>query len=96
LQPGRRHIQAGDLAKKIGASEEYTAFYKLYSKLVHPSSWFVNSLSAVETPIYRQMLISNAQIYGRLILRAIENRFAIDADACYQGALDQMSAMRPS
>jgi hypothetical protein len=78
---------AADLARETGETEDYDAFYKLYSKLVHPSSWSVNSPSAVATPMYRQTLVVNAQAYSWRILSAIEDAFDIPVGKSYESAL---------
>lgn len=90
LKPSGNVLQAGDLAKELGELEDYTAFYKLYSKLVHPSSWLVNSPTAVTTPMYRQTLVANAQVYGWRLLQAVEDEFGVPADQCYEAALQKV------
>jgi hypothetical protein len=90
LKPGGSLSQPGELAKELGEGEDYTAFYKLYSKLVHPSSWSVNSPTAVETPMYRQTLVVNAQVYGWGLLQAVEDEFGVVADRSYDAALAQV------
>jgi hypothetical protein len=93
-EPALKPLMAADLAKETGETEDYQAFYKLYSKLVHPSSWSVNSPTAVATPMYRQALVVNAQVYGWRILGAIEDGFEIPIDASYDSALRRLG--RPS
>ena len=39
----KNSMGAGNLAGKVGMKEEHDSFFKLYSKLVHPSSYLVNS-----------------------------------------------------
>jgi hypothetical protein len=93
LKPGGGLAQPGDLARELGELEDYAAFYKLYSKLVHPSSWSVNSPTAVETPMYRQTLVANAQIYGWRLLRAVEDQFGVLADQSYDAALAKVGKL---
>jgi len=78
----RSPLQARQLAIEVEAAEEHDAFYKLYSKLVHPSSWAVNSPSAVGTPMYRAALVANAELYGRRILECMEASFNIPVANC--------------
>lgn len=75
------------LAKATGCEAEYKAFYKLYSKLVHPSSWMVNSPSAVSAPMYRMTLAANVQVYGLEILKVVEKEFGVSSEECYESAI---------
>ena len=90
VKPAGKPLKAVELAREVGEQEDYAAFYKLYSKLVHPSSWSVNSPSAVATPMYRQTLVINAQIYGWRLLHAVEEQFGVSADRSYEAASQQM------
>jgi hypothetical protein len=92
LSRGSGVLQPRDLAKELGELEDYDAFYKLYSKLVHPSSWFVNSRTAVATPMYRQTLIVNAQVYGWRLLQGVEELFGLSGDRCYDAALQRIGS----
>ena len=84
----RKKLLSGHaLAKATGHEAEYAAFWKLYSKLVHPSSWTVNSPSSVSAPMYRMTLTANAQVYGREVLKVIERDFGVSCDACYASAV---------
>jgi hypothetical protein len=87
LSPGKRPLMMRDLVKATKYKEEYEAFYKLYSKLVHPSAWFVNMPTAVASEMYRMTLIVNAQVYGWHILKAVEDEFGVSADQCRQAAI---------
>lgn len=64
-------MMAREVAKKAGLHAEYLAFYKLYSKLVHPSSFTVNWPKAASTPMYRSALIANIQVYANLMLKEL-------------------------
>jgi len=89
----RKKLMSGHaLAKATGHEAEYDAFWKLYSKLVHPSSWTVNSPSSVSAPMYRMTLTANAQVYGREILKAVEKEFGVSSDACYASAVARVAA----
>ncbi|MFQ1894831.1 hypothetical protein ACK36D_15530 [Aeromonas veronii] len=55
---------SGSLAKKIGLQEEHVALFKLFSKLVHPSSYLVNSYDQAATAENRMILQAHAQLYA--------------------------------
>lgn len=60
----RSPASAGQIAQKIGLSEEHKSLYKLFSKIVHPSSYLVNdyrNASSIET---RMILQIHAQLYA--------------------------------
>jgi|ERR1035437_1327746 hypothetical protein len=89
LTPGQRPKMMRDLAEATKCKEEYEAFYKLYSKLVHPSAWFVNMPTAVASEMYRVALIVNAQVYGWHILKTVEDKLGVSSDQCRQAAIAQ-------
>ena len=81
LQLSQKLLLTKTLAREVALEAEYSAFYKLYSKLVHPSSFVVNFPPAtVEAPMYRSMLILNVQIYGHLILDDLAATVGLPAD----------------
>lgn len=45
LTLGRKPMLTSDLAHKVGMEKEYAALFKLYSKLLHPTSYSVKCLS---------------------------------------------------
>jgi len=96
LSPGPRPLMMTDLVNGTGYKEEYKAFYKLYSKLVHPSSWFVNMPTSVASEMYRFALIVNAQVYGRHILNLVEERFGISSVECRRAAIEQVRKTGPT
>jgi hypothetical protein len=52
------------LADAVGMKEDYAAFYKLYSKYVHPSSWVIIATSEeYDDQPYWEAFILNAQLY---------------------------------
>lgn len=62
------HWSVSMLAKDVGCREDYEAFFKLYSKYVHPSSWTVNAEpSEIDNPSIRNIFLVQAQYYsGRI------------------------------
>jgi SEC-C motif len=96
LSHGPRPLMMADLVNDTGYKEEYKAFYTLYSKLVHPSSWFVNMPTSVASEMYRFALIVNAQVYGRHILNLVEKRFGISSIECRRVAVEQVRKTGPT
>jgi hypothetical protein len=94
LSRAKGPLMMSDLVKGKQYKGEYDAFYKLYSKLVHPSAWFVNMPTAVGSEMYHMTLIVNAQVYGWHILKIVEDRFGISSDQCRQIAIAQLQAPR--
>lgn len=83
LERARRLLRVDTLATETGFAAEYQAFYRLYSKLVHPSSLVVNSPDTLSTPLYRDTLVINVQLYGWHILAELD-RFEVSSDDCYR------------
>ncbi len=67
-------MMAADVAKKVDLQDEHKAFYKLYSKLVHPSSFSVNWPDAVSCPMYRDGMVTNTQVYANLMLEEMRSK----------------------
>lgn len=57
------HESAGNLAKKNGLQNEHKALFKLFSKLIHPSSYLVNDATASSDENFR-ILQMHAQLYA--------------------------------
>lgn len=100
LSPGPRPLMMRDLVKGTKYKQEYEAFYKLYSKLIHPSAWLVNMPTAVESNMYHMKLVYGAQLYGWLILKTVEDNFGVSFDECRQVAIARFrknkSTVRPA
>lgn len=61
-----------DLAKKTNNETEYNAFFKLYSKYVHPSSWIVNSHeNEYNNPVFKNIFILQGQHYASCITKLL-------------------------
>jgi hypothetical protein len=57
-------LRVGELADAAGMKKEYAAFYKLYSKYVHPSSWVIIAApEEYDDEPYWEAFILNAQLY---------------------------------
>lgn len=60
--------QTSWLASETGNKDEYQAFFKLYSKYVHPSSWTVlGEQNEIDTPVYRNGFLIQSQYYASRI-----------------------------
>jgi hypothetical protein len=92
LVKAKRIARVPSLAEETGLGSEYRAFYKVYSKLVHPSSLSVNSPRAVQAPMYRFTFVVNAQVYGWLLLETAGERFEIEAAESYARAALELDA----
>ena len=61
-----------NLALAAHLEDEYDAYYKVCSKFVHPSSFWVNWPVAASTPMYRAAFVFKLQLCGQLILDELE------------------------
>jgi hypothetical protein len=60
------------LAEQTNNKLEYKAFFKLYSKYVHPSSWIVNSRNnEYDNPVFKNIFILQGQHYASCITKLI-------------------------
>jgi hypothetical protein len=71
LRDTTKLLRIRDLARETHLEGEYDAFYKVYSKFVHPSSFLINWPVAASTPMYRYAFVVNVQTYGHLILEEL-------------------------
>lgn len=68
-----QHWTVGFLATKVNERNDYQAFFKLYSKYVHPSSWLImGDESEYDTPTFSNVFILKAQNYASCILKLSE------------------------
>ena len=67
-----KHWTVNHLAQQTNNKIEYDAFFKLYSKYVHPSSWLMNSYSyEYDNPVFRNIFFSQGQIFTNRIVKLI-------------------------
>ena len=67
-----KHWTVSQLAQQTNNKVEYDAFFKLYSKYVHPSSWIMNSYNyEYDNPVFRNIFFSQGQIFTKRILKLI-------------------------
>lgn len=60
----KQPISTGNLANKVGQEDEHKALFKLYSKLVHPSSYLVNDYGGASSVENQKTLQIHAQRYA--------------------------------
>ncbi len=60
----KQPISTGNLAKTVGLENEHNALFKLYSKLVHPSSYLVNDYNGAASIENQKILQIHAQLYA--------------------------------
>jgi hypothetical protein len=62
------------LAEQTNNKLEYKAFFKLYSKYVHPSSWIVNNRdNEYNNPVFRNIFLLQGQLYANRIIKLISD-----------------------
>lgn len=67
-----KHWTVSHLAQQTNNKLEYGAFFKLYSKYVHPSSWIMNSHNyEYDNPVFRNIFFSQGQIFTKRIIKLI-------------------------
>jgi len=76
-----KHLPTAKLAKITGMEKEYKAFFKLYSKYVHPSSWVVNAKpEEAHSPEFRNIFLIQAQLYTGFIAKKVSDETNIPLD----------------
>jgi hypothetical protein len=72
--PLEKHWTVSFLAKQTNNKIEYEAFFKLYSKYVHPSSWIVNSqANEYDNIVFRNIFVMQGQHYASCIQKLVSN-----------------------
>lgn len=62
------------LAEKTENQVEYEAFFKLYSKYVHPSAWVIlGDPTETDTPTLNNVFLVQAQFYAEMILKIAQD-----------------------
>jgi len=65
------------LAEQTNNKLEYVAFFKLYSKYIHASSWIVNSHNdEYDNPVFKNIFILQGQHYASCITKLISGYLA--------------------
>ena len=71
---------AGQIAQQIGLSDEHRNLYKLFSKVVHPSSYLVNDYKNAASIETKMILQTHAQLYAWDIFSRICEHFNVPRD----------------
>lgn len=72
--PIEKHWTVSFLAKQTNNKVEYEAFFKLYSKYIHPSSWILNSqANEYDNHVFRNIFIMQGQHYASCIQKLVSN-----------------------
>jgi hypothetical protein len=67
-----KHWNVSYLALQTNNKLEYDAFFKLYSKYVHPSSWIVNSHNfEYDNPVFKNIFYSQGHIFTKRIVKLL-------------------------
>jgi hypothetical protein len=66
-----------ELVAVVGPESEYSAFFKLYSKLVHPSSYLVNRMALTWDDVVRRALAANLQLYAYDLLERVRTDLGV-------------------
>ena len=84
----KKSMLTRNLAKAVQADDEYVVFYRMYSKLVHPSGYSVNyPREDVDSWVHRDVMLIKLQQYGLDLLERV--RVALGAPEeilCPEGA----------
>jgi hypothetical protein len=73
----KQPISTGNLANKVGQEDEHKALFKLYSKLVHPSSYLVNDYGGASSIENQKTLQIHAQLYAHDTVSRVCEQLAV-------------------
>jgi hypothetical protein len=66
-----------DLAKGVGLEKEHKGLFKLFSKLIHPSSYLVNASQDAHALETRNTLLIHLQLYAVDLLKRLKKELSI-------------------
>lgn len=73
----QRSVRLDQLAKEVGDEQEHRSLFKLYSKLIHPSSYLVNARQdETQGEFIGTLLIVHVQLYAWSLLEEIRTDLA--------------------
>lgn len=73
----KQPVSTGNLANKVGQEDEHKALFKLYSKLVHPSSYLVNDYGGASSIENQKTLQIHAQLYAHDTVSRVCEQLAV-------------------
>jgi len=83
VSDSRRLLSVSELAKAVGQESEYRAFFRIYSKLVHPSSYLLNSSpDDLNGSFIRTTLVIHLQLYAYDLLGRIRRGLGVPDEVC--------------
>lgn len=75
------------LARGTDREREYNAFYKFFSKFVHPSSWLVNGRrERISETGYRNLVVGLAQVLARRIYGLLFDEYRVEESDIVHGS----------
>jgi len=69
--------QVATLAREVGLERERKSLFKIFSKLVHPTAYLVNSGNVMTDPQMGDLLLVHFQIYTRDLLKRISDEMGV-------------------
>lgn len=70
--PLAKHWPVKYLAERTNNRVEYKAFFKIYSKYIHPSSWLLNTYaSEYDNPVFRNIFLLQGQHYASCVQKLV-------------------------
>ncbi len=69
--------QAATLAREVGMEREHKSLFKIFSKLVHPTSYLVNSGNAMTDAQMRDVLLVHFQLYILDLLKRVSDEMGV-------------------
>ncbi len=69
-----KHFTVAEMARKVGMENDYNAFFKLYSKYVHPTAWLIFAEDEEKASmVHKNTFLLQAQYYSSRILKICED-----------------------
>jgi hypothetical protein len=69
-----KHFTVKEMAFRVGMEEDYKAFFKFYSKYVHPTAWLIFATEEEKANVdYNNIFLIQAQYYSSRILKICED-----------------------
>lgn len=76
----KQPASTGNLAKNVDLESEHKGLFKLYSKLVHPSSYLVNNYDDAASSTNRKILQIHGQLYAHDVITRVCEELDIPFD----------------
>lgn len=72
--------QIAALAREINLEQEHKSLFKIFSKLVHPTAYLVNSANVMEDAQMRNVLLVHFQIYALDLFKRITDEIGVPSE----------------